>query len=74
MTTTKTIEAVILDDEGYEIGRAELETIKAAKAYAKNALRDEWATASETTHAALRTHKAEVRVDGECVWDAFYKA
>lgn len=46
-----------------------------AKQLAKRMLSDEWAsTATEGrhTHKDLRTRKAEVRVNGECVWDTFY--
>lgn len=70
---TKTIEAVVLDNKGYEIERGEYETVKAAKDRVKVILNDEWAISSETTHESLGTHKGEVRVNGECVWDKFYK-
>lgn len=67
-----TIEAVVLDFDGFELGRGEFDSRKAAKAYCQNAMTEEWAKSSETTHQNMRTNKAEVRVDGECVWDVFY--
>jgi hypothetical protein len=70
---SKVIEAVVLDADGYEIERCEHDTVKAAKERVNAVLRPEWATSSETTHESLRTHKGEVRVNGECVWDKFYK-
>ena len=69
----KKIEAVVLDADGYEIDRAEYDTVKAAKERIKNVLGEDWARSSETTHEALGTHKGEVLVDGECVWDKFRK-
>lgn len=71
----KRIEVVVLDTDGYTSEQAECETLKDAKRLAKRMLSDEWAstaTEGQHTHKDLRTRKAEVRVNGECVWDAFY--
>lgn len=73
----KRIEVVVLDTDGCTSEQAECETLKEAKQRAKRMLTDEWArtaTEGQHTHQDLRTHKAEVRVNGECVWDTFYKA
>jgi hypothetical protein len=69
----KRIEAVVLDAQGYEIDRAEYDTLKDAKQRIKRVLSDEWAKSCEANHSDLGTFKGEVRVNGECVWDKFYK-
>ena len=63
---------LLLDGDGFEIGSGPLVTnLKDAKGHAKYLLTDEYARAAETTHEAMGTAKVEVRVNGECIWDAF---
>lgn len=70
------IEVVLVDTDGYTSSQEECETLQQAKQRAKKMLTDEWAetaTEGQHTHTDLRTRKAEVRVNGECVWDQFYR-
>lgn len=61
---------VLLDNQGFEVGEKEADTLKEAKGKARYMLSDEYARNTESTHD--RTHKVEVRnADGECVFDAF---
>jgi hypothetical protein len=64
--TEKTIEVALLDKDGYSLGGGEFDSISRAKKYAKSMTRSQ-----EDISAGL--HKAEVRVNSECVADYFVK-
>lgn len=70
----KKIELVLLDFDGFEMSRDEYEFVKDAKERGKYMLSEAYAKICESTHQNMRTHKVEVRVNGECVWDEFYKS
>lgn len=70
---SKSIEILLLDNEGFTISDEMCETVLIAKKRASYMLTDEWAITCETSHADLNTHKVECRVNGECVWDKFLK-
>lgn len=62
----------LLDADGCELAMRDAPTFSLAKESAARLLSDEWAHDCETTHAALRTAKAEIlNARGECVWDSF---
>lgn len=65
----------LLDVDYYEVSSAEVEGQVSAKDRAKYMLTEEYARNIGTTHAALATHKVELRKEGEkeCLWDKFYR-
>ena len=67
----KKISARLLDSGGYTVTEMSCETKKEAIDRCKYYLSDAYAKSAETTHVNLKTEKAEVLVDGECVWDKF---
>lgn len=72
--STDEISVVLLDRDGFTITEQECETIKEAKERARYYISDSYERSAETTHATLMTEKAEVRVNGECLWDVFRAA
>lgn len=66
-------QVVVKDADGYEISDNQVEGVKAAKEHAKYCLTDAYAIRIGTTHQVLRTFKAEVQKDGECLYDFFRK-
>ena len=68
---------VLLEKDGSEISDRPADNLREAKCEAKYMLSDECARWCETSHASLRTYKAEIRSqkngrDHECVLDFFY--
>jgi hypothetical protein len=65
------IQVKLLDNDGFTITEQECETVKEAKERARYYLSEAYAKESETTHAAWKTHKAEIVCDGEIIHDFF---
>ena len=61
----------LLDSEGFEITSELAGSLAQAKKAAKYLISDDFAKSAETTREAMGAYKAEVTVDGECVWDVF---
>lgn len=72
--STDDISVVLLDNKGFTITSQECESIKEAKERARYYISDSYERNAETTHEVLGTEKAEVRVNGECLWDVFRAA
>ena len=61
----------LLNSEGFEIASQWTGSLAEAKKAAKYLVSDAFAKSAGTTREAMGANKAEVTVDGECVWDVF---
>ena len=66
--------ARLLDIDGLELCTLECDTMKEARERCRYWLSRAYAAENETTHTRLRTWKAEVIVNGVCLWDRFLPA
>lgn len=63
---------ILLDTDGYHTAERPAGNLKEAKQIAAYFLSPEFARSSESTHEAMRSHKAEVRNSmDECIYDRF---
>jgi hypothetical protein len=69
---SKWYQVLLLDVDGCTIASSEENSLKSAKAAAKRYLSEDWAKDNETSHARLRTEKAQINDENdECIWDEF---